>query len=193
MNTVRALIAHRRSAASGDAGSVLILAMVFMLMMASMVLIPLRYADTNVRATISLRHDRALQSAAASAFDQMVGNFRSTAGQTDGTLGQGLSGSNCPSKSWTSFTAPSATGETLSWTTGSEVDQVKITCIAVIPTALPAGSIGRDVVFSVTCVAAPTAADCPTNPLLLRAEATFYDQPGLATPTVTVTAYNVNF
>jgi hypothetical protein len=201
MKAVWGFIAGRRNAASGDDGSVLILAMMFMLMMASMVLVPLGLADTNVRATVSLRHDRALQTAASAAFDQMVANFRTTAGQADGTIGQGLQqfllANNpkyyCPNSTWTPFSNPSNSGETLSWTTGGEVDQVKIACVAVVPGGITAGSLGRDVMFTVSCVAAPTAADCPTNPLLLRAEATFYDKPGVATPTVTVTAYSVNF
>jgi hypothetical protein len=165
----------------GDEGSILIMSMLFLLLMASVVLAPLALADTNLRATVSLHGDRSLQYAAQSALDKTIAYFRSDAGRNEGLLGAGTSfGSACPNP--TDFDPDVSTTEN-----GEPVD-VWVSC-AGLQTANP--SVMRDVTFAI-CRAAPPSGGCSASDTLLTAEAVFYDING-SPPSVWLKNYSIDY
>ena len=173
---MRARLAKLRGS---DQGSVLVMAMLFLLLMGSMVLAPLAMADTNLRATVSLHQDRSVQYAAQSALSQAIAYFRSPAGRNEGLVGDGTNSLSL---------CPNATSPVRNVTVSEDGNNVPVlvTCVG-LSTANP--SVERDVTFTVICSAGST---CPAGATLLTAEVAFYDIPGI-TPSVWVKSYSVDY
>lgn len=173
--------------ANTDEGAILALTLAFLVVMVLLVIVPLGFAEANLKATISLRGNADLQATARSALDATVDWFR---GRTDqGTAFQGTSGAQpCPwtaSPNWGSPGWDPAAFSLNGWT-------VTVTCEG----ALPAGgfeSQQRDVVFTVTCKSAPSGDACPTNNTLIRARYLFFDPPTYSSQVTQVSSWSGDF
>ena len=171
-----------------DEGAVLIMAMLFFLLMASVVLAPLAMADVNLRSTVSLHQDRAVQYAAADILDATIATYQSSSGGGYGQFWQS-SWASCASyglPTGAPFTlTPSGLGGQGTW----NGETLQIACTALQPGAnMP--QTDRHVEFAV-CVPAdfnPSTGTC-SNPLL-TAEV-FLSISG--SPTVWVTTYSMNY
>jgi hypothetical protein len=179
----------RRLTPAEDEGSILILALFFLTAIVFLVIIPLSYADTNLRASVSLKQQARLQATADGALDDVIDAFRSRTDQ--GTAFQGTPGAAqpCPwtaSPNWSSagFSLPFALN---GWTVG-------VSCIGLVPSTGSVTGQRRDVVFTVTCLTPPAASTCPsTSGPLLRARVLFFDEPTFDPQVTVVKSWSEDF
>jgi hypothetical protein len=162
---MRAVLNRRRH---DDEGAVLVMAMLFLLLMASAVLAPLGLADANLRATATLHDDLGLQYAAQDALDATIGEYQSADGQGYGQFWQN-SWSLCAQYGLPSFRGEAEAGQ---WTWNGQ--QLQVACEAdPLDPSLP--QTDRHVRFAVCRAADFDGSQC-SNPLL-TAEVTLYDSP----------------
>lgn len=171
-----------------DEGSVLVMSMLFLLLMASMVLAPLALADTNFRSTVSLHQDRGVQYAAQDILDQTIAAYRATAtyGAWAPTTANQQTWSGCAQIGLPTFAGQSTAG-VATW--NGQTVWVACRNVATVPPSDTSPT--RDMQFLV-CKAALSAGVCATANVLATSRVTFYDTAN-PTPQVWVQNYSVDF
>jgi hypothetical protein len=176
-----------------DEGSVLIMSMLFLLLMASMVLAPLALADTNLRSTVSLHQDRDLQYAAQDILDQTIAAYRANA--TYGAWAPStVNGVSVNQQTWSGCAQiglPTFSGQSVRGFTTWNGQSVWIACRNVATVPPSDTSPTRDMQF-VVCGAALSAGTCASSNTLVTSRVTFYDSAN-TTPEVWVQDYSIDF
>lgn len=139
----------RRGRASGESGSALVLALLFLTVSAVVVSALMGFTTTSSSATIAIRSARGTDYDAQSAMEAAIATIRSTA--SEGVAGSCLQN-----------------GYTPTWTLNNTSKPVKIFCFP-----QTSSSSQRHVVLSACATSGTTA--CADNASLLRVDVIFYD------------------